>query len=129
MTVAFDKDALALDAAQDAGARNGIEKMLAHQLAAAHRHDMRLTGRAGDAWDEVERWREHPREIEAPIGTGTKQHPRDTPLDDVERNPGAAPLVPGARVAADAAIVSHDEHFVRLDHIPREGGLDRLAHR
>src|SRR5436309_13006005 len=43
---------------------------------------------------EVERWREHPREIEASVRTGTEQHPRDTPLDDVERNAGAAPLVP-----------------------------------
>ena len=46
---------VALDTAVTAGAKNSIEKMLCHQIAATHMAGMELLVRLGDAWRLVAR--------------------------------------------------------------------------
>ena len=49
-----DAVALGIDAAESIGAQNSLEKMLAHQMAAAHKHSLSLMAKIPRAADNLE---------------------------------------------------------------------------
>src|SRR5450432_1220392 len=83
----------------------------------------------GEADFQIEGSRQQARKIQAPVGARAEQNPRDSALQDVERDARPPSLVPEARIAAETAIVADDEDLARRDRVAGERLLDRFAHR